>query len=254
MPHRDFFPDRAQVDEGLQPLSTEFHDVLVIPPRHKQGGGDVVDGEKFFRVPVVKVKRGTGPDVGLYDDPPELWDKTDTGQRKVIGIAHPEDVDVSDTDRSERGPVFAAMAVKAEPGASSCATCYLVDAHNLTSPNVWTAEEWDAPLTENLPAAAGADAKEAEVLLALSRGIVLRFKVSGLDQLEKGVPSKTSFDLAEGVHYEIEPVQLKREVEIWNQLRNGTVAGRVLYRALQGDKSARILPLVNVTSLRGGSR
>jgi len=247
MPHREFYPKRAQVEEGLQPLDTEFHDVLVIPPKRKQGD-NVIGDDSFFRFAVVKA-HPEGSKQGKYVDPPEIWGKEDLGQRKIIGIAHPEHVQADNL--GERGPVFAALPIKAEPGASSCAFCYLVDARNLVSPNPWTAEEWDAPRAEDLEAAPGANATEAEVLLAMPRGIVLRLKASNLQALD-GVTKATRVNVVgDGVQYEIEPVELKREPEIWNQLRNGTIAGRALYRALQGaaPRQARVLPLVNVTSL-----
>lgn len=246
MAHRDFYPTRAQIKKGLQP-SSEFHDVLLIPPRRRDGERTVAE-EEFVRFPVVKV----GKKPGSHVDPPEVWDRKDTGQRKVLNVARPEQVEVGDLEREPRGPVFAAFPVRPEPGASSCAMCYLVDAENLVSPNAWTAEEWDATSQPDLPAAPGADATEAEVLLGLSRGIVLRLKVTGLDKLDDPANQKRVTTTENGVTYELEPVRLKREPEIWNQLRNGTVAGRALYRALQSAREApRVLPLVNVTSLKG---
>lgn len=244
--HSDFYPPRAQVQPGKQPLETEFHDVLVIPPLRSDGQAVIAD-ETFFRFGVVK-SDPTPKNTGKYVDPPELWGKDDLGQRKIIGIAHPEHVQPGAQD--PRGPAFAALPIKAEPGASSCAFCYLIDARNLVSPNAWTAEEWDAPRAPDLGAAAGANATEAEVLLALPRGIVLRLKASKLDALDTVAKPDAVQVNGNGVTYEIEPVQLKREPEIWNQLRNGTIAGRALYRALQGGTGGqRVLPLVNVTSL-----
>ena len=157
MQHRDFYPTRAQVEEGKQPLHTEFHDVLVVPPlRHT--GGKVIEDESFFRLGVVKVDDADPSKVGKYVDLPEIWGKADLGQRKVVAIAHPEHIQTSNTGTTtDRGPVFAALPIKAEPGASSCAFCYLVDARNLVSPNAWTAEEWDAPRADDLEAAPGAN-------------------------------------------------------------------------------------------------
>lgn len=257
MSHKDFYPNRARIAEGEQPLDTEFHDVLLIPPRDKTGE-PVVDEENFFRFPVIKVEKKEDETRGHHVDSPELWDRRDTGQRKVIGIAHPEQVtsDGSAVNLLERGPAFALMPVRAEPGASSCAMCYLVDARNLLSPNTWTAEEWNAPRSPDLPPAPGANATEAEMLLGLPRGIVLRLKATGLDNLDKVTNPDVATVAKDGVTYELEPVRLKREPEIWNQLRNGTIAGRALYRALKGagpNKEPRILPLVNVTCLQGAN-
>ena len=255
MAHRDFYPTRARIDAGQQPLNTIFHDVLLIPPTPSTG--PIIDDEEFVRFPVVKVKSGFERP-GQNIDPPELWGRSDMGQRKVLGVVNPEQLGDQRADANlERGPAFAVMPVRAEPGADSCAMCYLIDARNLVAPNAWTAEEWNAPLSPDLEAAPGADATEVEVLLGLSRGIVLRLKATGLDKLDTPAtyaPEVFTSKTYPGVNYELEPVKLKREPEIWNQLRNGTVAGRALYRALQGPSGAtqRVLPLVNVTSLGGG--
>jgi hypothetical protein len=256
MSHKDFYPNRARIEAGEQPLDTEFHDVLLIP-QPDNNGARVVDEEQFFRFPVVKVPKGA-EQKGHYVDPPELWDRKDTGQRKVIGIAHSEHVQNNGAAvyGSERGPAFALMPVRAEPGASSCAMCYLVDARNLLSPNTWTAEEWNAPRSPDLPPAPGTNATEAETLLGLPRGIVLRLKATGLQHLDNVERPAVANIVSDGVTYELEPVTLKREPEIWNQLRNGTIAGRALYRALKGagaNKEPRILPLVNVTCLQGAN-
>ena len=249
MSHSDFFPKRAQIDAGLQPLDTEFHDVLVIPPERRAEPKKVIQDHEFFRVPVVKKAHESYPATGVYDDKPERWDQHDTGQRKVINIAHPERVAFADGQQAgERGPAFAVMPIKAEPGASSCAFCYLVDAHNALSPNAWTAEEWDSTSSPNLEGAPNAQATEVEVLMALPRGIVIRFKASGLDKLDDVKhPAVTVVTSNENVTFEIEPVQLKGQSEVWSQLRNGTIAGRALLRAQPGG--SRVVPLVNVTSL-----
>lgn len=238
--HDRFFPSRAELSPGLQPDDSEFHDVLVIPPKRRDGGTVIPDGQ-FYRFPVVKVDPpGSGTSrAGKYGARPELWDRSDMAQRKIAGIASPEG------EGTRLGPAFAVVPIKPEPGSSSCGWCYLVNAKNLISKNAWTAEEWSAPGAPDLEGAETANAKELEVLLALSRGIVVRFRASNLDALDPfpGAVEPASVT-KHGVTYEIEPVRLNNESDIWTQLRNGSIAGRARYH--QGK---RIVPLVNVTSL-----
>lgn len=222
----------------------------------------MLEPEEFYRFPVVKVdpnaKRGKGSRkgksgslTGHYVDRPERWNRLDVGQRKVVHIARPNQGEKHAPAQELRGPAFAVMAVKPEPGASSCAWCYLVNAENFLAPNAWTAEEWDAPGAPDLPAAPHAEDTQAEVLLALPRGIVVRFTVSNLDRLDAVLADPTSeLDpasvTANGVTYDVEPVRLNNESEIWGQLRNGCIAGRVLHH-----QTERVVPIVNVTSLMG---
>ncbi len=250
--HDEFFPRRAQIEPGLQPADTEFHDVLLIPPPRKDGT-PVVEPEEFYRFPVIKseqlapgeLRGGERLKTGTYSNQPELWDRDDTGQRKVLGIAHPQRVYSEGGSKDNRGPAFAVMPVRPEPGASSCAFCYLVNAQNVLSPNAWTAEEWNAPGGPDLVAEAHANQTEAELLLALPRGLVVSIRATGLDNLDefpdKVEPARVT---KHGVTYEIEPVRLNNETEIWSELRNGCIAGRVLHRQRE-----RVIPLLNVTSL-----
>lgn len=256
--HHTFFPARAQVAPGLQPRDTEFHDVLLFPPRRKETAERVIDAQQFFRFPVIKKDVAAGEDAngkprsgreGIFADPPERWGASDMGQRKVLSVAQPHRVLTEPSVGEERGAAFGVLPIKPEPGASSCAWCYLVNPENMLSPNAWTAKEWNAPGGAPLPAEANADKAEVEVLLALPRGIVVRFKASGLDNLDT-LPEQveTAQMTKHGATYEVEPIRLNHESEVWNQLRSGLVAGRVLHRG-----KARVVPLVNVTSLMSGS-
>lgn len=255
-PHEKFYPKRAQIGPGLQPVDAEFHDVLVIPPLRKDGSR-VIEREEFYRFPVVKVDQA-GRDApqaageppadrrtGTYSDLPEVWSHNDIGQRKVFAIAHPDVMDNEGRAHGSRGPAFAIMPVKPEPGSSSCAFCYLINAQQVLSPNAWTAEEWNAPGGPDFEAEANANKTEAEVLLALPRGIVLRLRATNLDNLDAfPSPTKIATVTEHGVTYEIEPIALNNEAEIWSELRNGCIAGRVFHRG-----RARVIPLLNVTSL-----
>lgn len=252
-PHDQFFPRRAQIGPGLQPTDTELHDILLIPPAPKN---DIpaTTPEEFYRFPVVKVTDGALRK-GTYPHVPEVWDRQDVGQRKVYGIAHPDQVRSDGIPADARGPAFAIMPIKPEPGSSSCAFCYLINAQQILSPNAWTAEEWDAPGARDLEAEANATRTDAEALLALPRGVVLRLRVTDLDALDTFPSSpKVATVTADGVTYELQPVALKNETEIWSELRNGCIAGRVFHR-----QRGRVIPLLNVTSLmrtepaRGGT-
>jgi hypothetical protein len=242
-PHDQFFPRRAQIGPGLQPTSTDLHDILLIPPAPKNDA-PATTPEEFYRFAVVKVTDGALRR-GTYPHAPEVWNRNDVGQRKVYGIAHPEQVQSYGTSSDARGPAFAVMPIKPEPGSSSCAFCYLINAQQVLSPNAWTAEEWNAPGGPDFDAEANANRTEVEVLLALPRGIVLRLRVTDLHRLDT-FPARATVATAtaDGVTYELEPVALKNESEIWGELRNGCIAGRVFHR--QRD---RVIPLLNVTAL-----
>jgi hypothetical protein len=199
-PHEQFFPRRAQIGPGLQPTSTDLHDILLIPPVPKDGVSvKVTDGA---------LRKGT------YPHAPEVWDRGDVGQRKVYGIAHPDQVRSDGASEEPRGPAFAVMPIKPEPGSSSCAFCYLINAQQVLSPNAWTAEEWNAPGGPDFAAEANANSSEVEVLLALPRGVVLRLRVTNLNKLDQ-FPShpKVATVTADEVTYELEPVALKNETE-----------------------------------------
>ena len=241
--HRDFFPQRAEVEAGLQPLDTKYHDILVV--QQARGKGDPVHGpNEFVRIPVVKTAHD-GHKPGEYVSPPEVWNDQDAGQRKVLSIAHPE----RSTPQPDipRGAAFAILPVKPEPASSSCAICYLINADNFVAPNAWTAEEWVAPSDEDLPAGPNADADRAEVMLGLPCGIVIAIEIDGLRTLA-GVADLKALKPVDasvgGLNVKVRPVHLGSEAEIWTQLRSGCIAGRVWSNA-KGD----VVPLVNLTAL-----
>jgi hypothetical protein len=232
-----------RVLDGQTPLA--HHDLLVVPP-----AGVLSEGETF-RVPVVKVKgqanqgefdQSDDP-VGNYVDLPEKLDLYDYAQRRTLTIARPQDWGDKSRRATSRGPAFGTLPVKREPAATSCAACYLIDAQNINFRNAWTAEEWSDFQTVDLPPAPSVDDDHFEVLLAGPRGMVFRLRVNvATDERplwKPGVP--VSIGVGQG---RLEALDLRYEMEIWNQLRNGCVAGSALHH-----QSNQRIPLVNVTSL-----
>lgn len=211
----------------------QHHDILFFGPQQVQ------KPHEMYRFPV----RKTGPEAGQFLDKPELLDYTDFEQRRVSTIAHSAEWG-NDAHRDvHRGIAFGTLPVKPEPSASSCGLCYLVNSDNLNFVNAWTAEEWNSiPDGVELEAAPTADATEFDLLIGAPLGKVLHLKVRQLDRWEG---KRARFDFGKHCGYgSIESIDLRFESEVWNQLRNGVVAGRVLLR-----DTATPLPLVNVTSL-----
>ena len=87
------------------------------------------------------------------------------------------------------------------------------------------------------------------MLLAGPHGKVFRLKLTNLSAWRNGV-----LKLPENLG-EVECVHLGHQTEIWTQLRNGCIAGRVLYHETvprNGSSSSRVVPLVNITALTPG--
>lgn len=240
-------PSEQGVFEAGQP--SPFHDVLVIGPRDAQDSGE------FYRLPVVKVPkpRPGGPErQGAYLDPPERLDLYDYSARRTLAFARPQDW-VATPDHTlgdRRGPAFGTLPVKREPAATACLTCYLVDAQNFTHVNAWTAEEWSDLGTDDLPAAATADDVDFEIFVAGPRGQVFHLHVvlEGADGSSKWQPGGAPVTLPNGAG-SLECLDLRHEMEIWNQLRNGVVAGSVDGARKKRRSDGTTIPLVNITSL-----
>ncbi|HLV65705.1 MAG TPA: hypothetical protein VKY73_07820 [Polyangiaceae bacterium] len=239
-----------RVLDGKHPV--KHHDLLVVPPPPAPGEKPVVDRQELFRVPVVKIGGQVNQgdcdppgEKGTYVDRPERLDFYDYAQRRTMAIARPNDWSASEHRTAVRGPAFGTLPVKREPAATSCAACYLVNAEALNFVNAWTAEEWNDFLHDvDLPAAAGADDEEFDILLAGPQGKVFYLRVLVGD--ETPWPADTPISIhRDGTELgSIECLDLRHEMEIWNQLRNGCVAGS----ALSHGKN-KVIPLVNVTSL-----
>jgi hypothetical protein len=170
-----------------------------------------------------------------------LLDSYDYSQRRVLGIARPQAR--NHDGELNRGPAFATLPIKQEPAATSCIACYLLNTQNLNYRNPWIAEEWnDRPGGEDLPPATGHDSKRVEVLLAGPRGRVFRVEIDGLDQWQAYDSVEGKVEDAPSAQVRVECVDLKRQVEVWRQLRNGSVMARVRV----DDET---VPLVNITTL-----
>lgn len=96
-------PTRRQLTH--QPRDTTHHDVLIMP------AGGVTEADEFFRVPVVKDE--SSELAGRYEDPPELWNREDSGSRKVASAARPFDHGAEQAKSLKRGPAFFDLADQA---------------------------------------------------------------------------------------------------------------------------------------------
>jgi hypothetical protein len=238
--------------QQLSPV--EHHDVLVVAPKGVHGR------RNHFRFPVRKVAEAAAADpaaiernaatgrVGSYDQPPELLGEYDISARAFEMLARPQDFGPAAFRKTERGPVFATIPVKPEPGGSDCAICYLVNAQNLNYRNAWTAEEWsDVPDGPDLPPTRNVDATTMEVLLAGPRGLVFRLNLFNLDEVVPGDRIPLTLDRESPVEAgSLTCIDLAPQMEIWQQLRSGCVMGRVLF---DSDGTKRVVPLINITSL-----
>ena len=227
---------------------SKFHDVLVIGPTKP---------DELTRVPVVKAEGsidqwGNPEPAGSYRDPPEIWDAYDYGFRRTMSIAKPQDwCPPSDVPR---GPAFGTLPVKREPASTACVACYLIDARNFTHHNAWTAEEWNDIGSDDLLPASSADDDTLEVLVAGPRGKVFYLDVTlanGATNLWDAGDTEAFVSSDRGSRGSITCVDLRYEGEIWNQLRNGLVAGSVMTQSVKrpGRDSRTAVPIVNMTSL-----
>jgi hypothetical protein len=255
-------PPHAELRPSRRVPEREDHDVLIFP------NPGIVGTAECYRIPVVKEDQPAHDRRrGEFVLPPERWDLRAFGQRRALSIARPHHADGGEP----RGPAFAVLPIKPEPASVSAGTCYLINAENFTSPNLWTVEEWnDDPLGEDYLTPQHPEA--FEVLIAAPWGKVFHLKIAhherwpsgplqieykaggsaatghaGGDDPAGGAAASGGHD-ASGTHTlgQIECVDLSRETEVWSQLRNGCVAGRVWFRADGG----RVVPLVNVTALQ----
>lgn len=248
------------VFDGKKPL--EHHDILIVPPKGVYAVDEVV------RFPVVKlegvVNQGEideGDEVkGTYVDSPEVLDAYDYAQRRLMAVNRPQDWGPEELRNVERGPAFGTLPVKREPAATSCAACYLINAQHLEYRNAWIAEEWTDIGGVDLPPAPSADDKRFEVLIAGPRGAVFELVVE-LDETMWPIGQKCAFQTEAEVvaakgggstpysRGSLTNLDLRYEMEIWNQLRNGAVYGRVSRRHRPKTKPRAPQPLVNITSL-----
>ncbi len=221
------------------PVPRQDHDLLIFPH------STVAAATECYRVPV---NRDSAPDEhppGSYTQPPRLQRLTDKGQRKALSVMHPELFDDrglpgEGVAKPARGPAFAVAPVKADPAPVSFCTCFLVNAAYFTEPNLWTQEEWvDSPNGPDYPPLLHPE--QVEMLIAVPWGEVVKLRLRR-ELFEDDGWRRTQ--IGGGDQGELERVDLKREPEVWSQLRNGCIAGRSWFEA-----EGRAIPLVNITAL-----
>ncbi len=261
------FTDGTDHDE---PAPIEHHDVLMIAPkgvhaplehyRFPVRKGDAGSEVRSAQAKSKSSNSGASPAlperVGAYFKPPELMDVYDIGQRHTNAIAHPEDWGNAGFRSTRRGPAVSTIPIKPEPGATACITCYLINAQNLNYRNAWTAEEWnEVPDGPDLPPARHVDDDEVEMLIGGPRGLVFHIELEGLRQWTPGERFRlvresdhtSDQKIATGAERgTVTCVDLSMQTEVWQQLRNGGLMGRVLF---DDDGMKRVVPLVNITTL-----
>jgi len=203
-------PDGDWADRG-KPRGAPKHDVFIVTRRTDAKPRDV-DLYRLIN------------DNGEYKTAPEPVPSDGEEYRSVLNLAG------NGNDEPDCGPAIATLPLHPDPSATSACTCYLINTENLKYPSVWISEEFsDPPGGFNANGEVGADS--FELVIASPSGDVYHL------QAANGRSDMTKIDLSE-------------EVDIWQELRNGCVAGRVRYRD-------RIVPIVSVDALspvRGGGK
>jgi hypothetical protein len=198
------------------PREVEEHDILVVRRENQR--------RRYFRI-------DAGDRQALYTGLRER-SPGDSGHRGVVNVACPESTDATTAlDRTPRGPALSTLPLHPDPSASAACTCYLLNPDNLRYTTSWTWEDWNDQHVD-----VADDARETrdefELLVATPAG-----KVYYVRQELWGDHRRLSE----------QEVPLAQEAEIWNQLRNGLVAGSVLYHGRPGGPA--VVPIVNVQSL-----
>jgi hypothetical protein len=211
---------------------SKHHDILLIRDDLGIGG---TPGARLERFPVDKVTGRFKNDSGPFKQPVGL---NDEGHRPTMNLGS---LGTGSEEDPSRGPVLSALPLHPSPAASSASTCYLLNARNLNYTTPWTAEEWnDQP---NGPDAAGYVGEDKFALLVASPA----GKVYYLEKKQAVCAGKVMY---EDDCFVFREVELRHESEIWGQLRNGCVVGRVMYEGKPGRTAReKIVPLVNIDSL-----
>jgi len=186
----------------------------------------VVLGERLFTFPFNRDKAAEG---GVPWDQPHEISFDEKGARRAqeaVGLGLPPVGGVS------VGPAISAISRKPDPG-SAHGTCYVINTNNLRLRTPWTAAEWSEEEGDALEPRWGKNRMEA--LLAGPQGRVVHVAVR--------------WDDAGTCKANAQLVPLAQNPEIWFQLRNGLIAGRVGYPPAADGGKAQTIPLVNVTSL-----
>jgi hypothetical protein len=162
---------------------------------------------------------------GSYTKKPTTPAYSSPNLRHIYNRANPNLTE--EGERRPRGPVFATLPLTAEPGPASISTCYVINPNNLIYRNAYTAEEWFS--AGAIETRAPTIPENFDLLVAGPKGRIYLMQVT-----EDGDACTCR---------KLEVDDLKNETDLWDQLRNGTVLGRVLFEN-------RIVPMVNVTSVQ----
>ncbi len=235
---------------GNTPIPPQDHDVIIFP----LASVTRATGDECYRIEVTRKEEATryAPE-GSYVKRPKACRINDEGIRKALSFMHPERFDAPPGDgkgaTQKRGPAFAVAPVKFEPAPVSFCTCFLINADYFAEPSLWTLEEWnDAPGGPDY--ASRRHPNEVKALIALPWGQVLKLTVQRpTETIPQGGGSSAIAEKRKATPPPVVTtafVDLEREPEIWQQLRNGCIAGRA---QLGQGASAEVLPLVNITAL-----
>jgi hypothetical protein len=208
------------------PRNSPFHDILLIRK-------EFIPGQRPSRLERFPVDKTTG---AYRNDPAAAKAAVrpeGEGYRPTLNLGS---TGGGTSAEPSRGPALSTLPLHPSPAASSATSCYLVNPQNLRYDNAWISEEFsDPPGGYNVEGRVGEDS--FSLLVATPAG-----KVYYIEKKE-GVTDKKGLAFHE--------VRLGFETEIWAQLRNGCVVGRVIYENAPGRKSRKdkVVPLVNIDSL-----
>jgi hypothetical protein len=210
------------------------------PPAEQPGTGQSDDDDTkhdiyFASKERVIYKFPVDPD-GRYTREPETPAYSEGNMRHIHNVADPS---LTDEKPGQRGPVLATLPLTQEPTAASVVLCYVINPNNLNYRNAYTSEEWFAPGAPEKDAPVFSE--EFELVVAGPKGRIYHLHVKNEAPTDGG-------DSEREPDQEIRCVRVPREtliteMDVWGQLRNGTVVGRVVFQN-------RVVPLVNVTSIQ----
>jgi hypothetical protein len=196
-------------DSDNNPVN-EHHDVLVLNRKRR-----------LYRVPV----RKAGEHAGDYFDTPEHCQPDHEGYRKVFRVIG-ESLSPGGT-ASETTMSVGVLPVKEEPN-SSFVCCYIFNALELTPVNYWTLADWNDHPDARVLKWDVDQPPPVSVVLATSFGEALLVKVTGTSAT-------------------VQQLELKKNPELWQLLRNGCIAGHS--KVYAPDGSDEVAALLNLASI-----
>ncbi len=207
---------------------TEQKDVAKVPAENREkaavANDDKVRHDIYFVSTNDVLYKFPVDDDGGYTAPPQAPSYSEANLRHIHNVANPG---LTEEEPRPRGPVFATLPVTAEPTAASIWTCYVINPNNLIYRNAYTAEEWFA---SGASETAGPTIPENfDLIVAGPKGRIYLMQVG-----DDGEAATCRL---------LKNEEVRDEMDLWDQLRNGTVVGRVLF-------GKKIVPMVNVTSVQ----